>query len=315
MASSLPKLMSRPAAKVIRDEGVKLLKKTDKAVKRLADKDDSQALHDSRVALRRLRGWFQAFRKELPLKHKHRRKLRELAHSTNEARDAEVSLEWLGQLKPPPARVDAVAGFCRDLERQRAESYRRVRKGLPDSWEKLRRKLEQATSDVRASHHPFQRSLTASLRHYGKDFEKALAVARRKPEPKQLHAARIAGKKLRYLVDAVLPEAHFAKRFMGEMRDLHDSAGEIQDLQRLMALAEENVLRRTRKRYRHLLKLAGAPRSGAESGLEPFVWLGQTAAQEQARDILTFRKTYLGKRPACVRELHGMIRYLESHAA
>src|SRR5918998_1337794 len=66
------------------------------AERRLADPQDAEALHDFRVALRRLRSCIRAYRNELKgsVSKRMRRSLRELMLVTNEGRDAEVHLEW-----------------------------------------------------------------------------------------------------------------------------------------------------------------------------------------------------------------------------
>jgi len=55
--------------------------------------EDSAALHDFRVALRRLRANQRAYRDQIGAKQDKR--LRRLAHATNAARDREVQLDWL----------------------------------------------------------------------------------------------------------------------------------------------------------------------------------------------------------------------------
>src|SRR4029453_1260559 len=64
---------------------------------RLAKESDDEALHDFRVALRRLRSWGGAFRPYLrePLPKRLRRRLRSLARDTGTSRDLEVHLAWL----------------------------------------------------------------------------------------------------------------------------------------------------------------------------------------------------------------------------
>ena len=111
-------VLEKPAHTVIRHQAERLLKEADKAVRRLKDAHDAEALHDSRVALRRLRGWFQAFQVELPLKHKWRRALKQLAHSSNDARDAQVCQDWLSKLKRCPD-----AQFSAELDALRKERY------------------------------------------------------------------------------------------------------------------------------------------------------------------------------------------------
>src|SRR5262249_37623736 len=66
---------------------------------RLDDPEDAEALHDLRVALRRLRSLERAYRPWLAdsISRKLRQRLRDLARSTNVARDTEVQIEWIGK--------------------------------------------------------------------------------------------------------------------------------------------------------------------------------------------------------------------------
>jgi len=55
------------------------------------------ALHDLRVALRRVRSWLRAFRSDLEdsVASKDRHRLRDLVDASNRGRDADVQVEWL----------------------------------------------------------------------------------------------------------------------------------------------------------------------------------------------------------------------------
>jgi CHAD domain-containing protein len=92
-------MLARPAALVVlqcalamaddgRDAAITLLHARD---------DDPDAVHDFRVALRRLRSWLQLWRAELDdvVPRRQRRRIRDLAHAMGPARDLQVHLEWL----------------------------------------------------------------------------------------------------------------------------------------------------------------------------------------------------------------------------
>lgn len=301
-------ILKKPARKVIRREAKHLLKKADRAVARLKDPRDVEALHDARVALRKLRAWFQAFRDELPLKRRHRHALRDLAHSTNDARDAEVGLAWVAGLRPPRPGVEQ---FASDLEMLRDDSYRQVREELPSAWHKLSRKLLREARHPAAPTSRFGKRFAASLREHAGDFELARRRASREPSPANIHRLRIEGKKLRYLVDAVLKSEPAGASFMSEMEALHDSAGAIQDLQRLRLLSERDFLLQADQRYRHLLAAPAQVRRQPDlaPGLKPMLQIGRRVGQEQNGRIAGFRKAYLGRqRPRCVQELQGLLR-------
>lgn len=306
--------LRQPAGVVIHGYAERLVQEGNAAILRLADPDDAQALHDSRVALRRLRGWYRAFGAELSLKRRRGRALKRLANSTNQARDAEVSLEWLATLerRMDPRALPGLARFTADLKALRDENYREVRRDLPRAWRKLARKLRRPAAGHPSAKGGFLRVFMEAMRAYESDFASALARARHAPTPAHIHALRIAGKRLRYLVETILPWHLQAEGFIREMKALHDTAGAIQDLRRLVALSEHAFLHQAGSRYRRLLAAyldteadhRTLKRPDFNPGLAPLLWICRAAGETQAQYIARFRKAYLGRKtPVCVREL------------
>jgi CHAD domain-containing protein len=74
-----------------------LLSEASKAADELAPGSDDEVLHEFRVALRRLRSALRAFRSWLDggVRSRHEERLKKIARSTNQARDAGVQLAWL----------------------------------------------------------------------------------------------------------------------------------------------------------------------------------------------------------------------------
>jgi CHAD domain-containing protein len=95
--TSIPELLQQPVDRAAREVALRLLDKAGKERHRLDDAGDPEALHDFRVAVRRLRSWLKAFKEPLrgSVSGKHRDLLRAVAHATNTGRDAEVHIEWL----------------------------------------------------------------------------------------------------------------------------------------------------------------------------------------------------------------------------
>src|SRR5262245_22033311 len=92
-----PSLLSKSPEETSRYLSLYLLQEAEEALSRLESEEDGEALHDFRVALRRLRSVIRAYKPYLKgsAKKKLRGQLSELADSTNAARDLEVQLEWL----------------------------------------------------------------------------------------------------------------------------------------------------------------------------------------------------------------------------
>jgi len=99
------RLLRRPAAASAAAIGLARLGEARAACTRLANESDRDALHDFRVAVRRLRTVLRAFRRELKtVPKKLERQLRDLTRATSGGRDAEVQLAWLAQAGKPAGR-------------------------------------------------------------------------------------------------------------------------------------------------------------------------------------------------------------------
>ena len=319
--------LERPAASVARDHALRLVRELDKAVARFHDTGAAQALHDTRVALRRLRSWLQAFDSLLHVKARQRRRLRRLARASNMARDAEIALNLLAELRPElAARARPQAfGMARSLMLLREQHHRRIRRKLPDTWRKLSAKLRDAFTGVDPGEDGprFSQAFAGSMRKYTAGFEAALADAARNPDAPHIHRLRIAGKKARYLTEAILPWYPGARPIVRELVALHDAAGRIQDLQRFIELSEEAFLHQAATRYRRLLlryidtgiEDRRLPQPASSLSL-PLLLICRSAAKKQARYIAALKKAYLARRyPACVSKMRRLAAKLDTRVA
>jgi CHAD domain-containing protein len=192
---------------------------------------DRNALHDARVALRRLRVLVRAFRAVLgPLATRRvRRQLREAFKATSELRDLDVFAAWLATLPTSRAtrHLEAVAA---------AEARVRVLEAsglMRSAWRRARRRLLSAEKVVAAT----GRGATP---HFGTAAARALraeirvlnaGVARCDPirAAGDVHQTRIATKRLRYLVEALSEGLSDARRVAEWCRAFQDLAGEWRD--------------------------------------------------------------------------------------
>lgn len=128
------------------------LKVADHAMSCLGQKESAEALHDFRVAIRRVRTYLHLHQGEIKGTRSLQRKLRKLMHASDEARDAEV---WL-------ALLDVLAEGSR---RQEYEGIASIRKRLSNHLEEAR---VQAQSAIDEKYPPLRhdlRSLTKELAH------------------------------------------------------------------------------------------------------------------------------------------------------
>lgn len=266
-------LLTEPTPRAARAVALAMLDAVDAARLRLDDQRDREALHDFRVALRRLRSWLRAYRNELrdSVAPKVMNRLGAIARVTTDSRDIEVHLEWLtGQRRTmqPVARAGA-AWLSRILtaEKIRADAAFRVAVAgdYAEASARLRKKLSRypvAVWDVS----PADRWATTAGARVQDTFlvlRDRLATVGDVDDDKAGHQARIAAKRLRYLlepldgaVDGIGDAVESLKRVqdvLGSMHDAHVFARTIQRHARAKPSARSRV--RLAERHRHGLRV------------------------------------------------------------
>ncbi len=237
-------LLSRPAAQSVRLIALTYLDEAVAALGRLADPEDQEALHDFRVALRRLRTTLRAYRPQLAgsVPRRLRRRLRDVADDTNEARDGEVALAWLRPLEPGFSARERVGlrwlierierGQDKDLPKVLAE----VRRSFARVERKLRRGLEMYHRPVaaqgRAHEERFWSVASAVLQDQAQRLEGILATIESRDDD-AIHRARIAAKRLRYTLEPVAAALPAGARLIPRLKQLQDLLGELHDLSEL----------------------------------------------------------------------------------
>jgi CHAD domain-containing protein len=268
-----------------------------------------------------LRSWLKAFQPWIALKRGRRRKLKRLARSTSLARDAEVGLAWLAAVRStldPRARPGAEQ-LAVELTALRDGCYSEVHEAFPDRWRRLSRKLARGLAragEERSGGRDFQSAYAAALRSRLTGLMEAWEEARDGPEVQAIHRLRIEGKKVRYLVEAILPWHPAAEPLVMELRRQQDAAGVVQDLRRLHELSETALLHGVSAGYKRMLA-AFADAEAEEQRLRrlrhgetlsPRLWLARAIAQAQSLRIAGFKKRYLGKRPPiCIDQSYALL--------
>jgi CHAD domain-containing protein len=275
-------LLRRPAAEAVRRLALAYLDLADAAAARLLepqDPEDPEALHDFRVALRRLRSCLRAYRDVLgdALSKKHLRRLRRLGRATNAGREAEVALAWvekrLGRVRrgQRPA-LEALAG---ELREAKAAAYSRVKGEVVEDYRRLaaglRRRLAAYEIAVDLTREETPPTLAAAVGPRLRDHASRLAAdlgAVTAPDDAQLHRARISGKRLRYLLEPLRAELEPVAALLERLKRLQDLLGELHDLQVLGGLVAERLASAAaeRARARFALAVEEGSRSGAVRG-------------------------------------------------
>lgn len=252
-------LLSRPPEEAARLVALTLLARAEEAARRLADPADAEALHDFRVALRRLRSVLRAYRGPLAgaLKKRHRAGLRDLARGTGEGRDAEVALAWVAAQRDRlgAGQQAGLDWFAAQLEKRKGAGYDEAQRHLGEVFEPLAEELQKRlgvyTRQVRLDHggggeESFGDLVAAEARRDLARLEELLAGLAAADDAARGHRARIAVKRLRYLLEPLERELPSAQPIVRTLKQLQDVLGELNDahvLEDELATAVEGAAR------------------------------------------------------------------------
>jgi CHAD domain-containing protein/CYTH domain-containing protein len=210
-------------------------------VARLPDAGDLEALHDFRVAARRLRSCLRNWRKALgkTVRTKERKALGQLQRTTNNARDAEVALEWLRGLGAGMGREElyGLAWFQRRYERRYSEGIVRIRERVPEDFERLDRGLGQRLDLIQVEllildegeHKTFAQALAQRVREHEEDLLRSAERVRSVEDEDEVHRLRIIAKRLRYLLEPLREHIRGASEFVKQAKKLQDVLGDLTD--------------------------------------------------------------------------------------
>lgn len=219
-----------------------------KAGRRLKYATGAEALHDFRVALRRLRSILRAYRPWLKAAPKKlRRCLRDTARDTGAGRDAEVCLAWLARQKGcTVSRRNGWDKLQAHLERVRDEAYARLRTGVLADFTKAAPRLRRILEDIRRGNRGAREKgnyaeVTAGrLREYAANLAADLSRIHGTADITTLHDARIQAKRLRYLLEPLGAKIPGARAAVKSLKTFQDETGNLYDgfvCRRLLAQA------------------------------------------------------------------------------
>jgi len=222
-----------------------LLDEASDAAGALAAGSGEEPLHDFRVSVRRLRSALRTFRPWLAegVQRRHEKRLKKIARSTNAARDAEVQLAWLAaraeELAPTQRTGHAAAVARFEARVHGAPDAARVAARFEKAARKLRRRLERYERMVRPGGDEgasFGAVLAALVAEHAAALAGSMGAIRGAADQEDVHAARIEGKRLRYLLEPLrgLRVADAADA-IGQLKRLQDLLGELHDAHVLSA--------------------------------------------------------------------------------
>ncbi|HET8722722.1 MAG TPA: CHAD domain-containing protein [Anaeromyxobacteraceae bacterium] len=277
-----PETLERPEAEGARAVALALLAEAREQGARVGVPGDVEALHDFRVAVRRLRSTLRAFRDPLSpaVREKDLRRLRRVARATGEARDAEVLLAWLaaaaGDL--PAAHRPAADWLSRRLApRAEASDLAGAVSRLEGAGEVLARRLRRDAPTTAGG--SFGLGIAGRIRDHAAAVSGWLARVETLADAPVAHRARIAGKRLRYLLEPLRDTPGVESReAVRSLKRLQDLLGELND-----ARVAEAAVRAARhdaeaERIRHPERVEGP-------GLRPGLIALELLASRRAQDL------------------------------
>lgn len=283
-------LLARPPEEGARLLALSFLDQARDARPRLADPSDSEALHDFRVALRRLRSCLRAYRSYLDesVPRKLAKKLKKLAQATGPGRDTEVQIAWLRGRSThlSSAHRAGLAWLVARLEERMREAYEDTREEIESDFDKIEEALRRRLSIYHAEIHlgsgapqsTLAEATAGILRKQVEELESHLALIEDADDETEGHEARISAKRVRYLLEPFTDSISGAGPVVKRFKALQDLLGDLHDAHVLETELAAAVEIAAAERARNLLELslADAPddnllraerRRARESGL------------------------------------------------
>ena len=240
------------AARGARRLALAFLDDAEAAHQRLERGADDEALHDFRVAVRRLRSTVRAYREALAgsVGAGDRRRLSDLADATGAARDLEVHVAWLRKRLDdlPAGERERAWALLQAMHGEQAKAEERVRrqvaKDFPrERWRLAKRlKFYQVMMDVDAPPDGVRMAVAFArlAQEHAFELERRLFAVRSVDDQEEAHRARIAAKRLRYLVEPMRDALEGAPEVVRRLKKLQDLLGEMHDADTLLArIADE----------------------------------------------------------------------------
>ncbi len=220
---------------------------------RLTDPANAEALHDFRVAIRRLRSWLRSYRDLLGKRiiRDGTRALRRVARATNSGRDAEVLAAWLRNPgnnvseelrawcagEADAVAATAVGGATEDVNRHFARMVESLEERLP--LYQVTRRVGEPAVDQGAR---FAGVAATGIRRALQGLHRRLVQIRTADDDEAIHRARLAGKRLRYLLEPLASQLPEVRASIQRLKMLQDMLGDAHDTHVWRAELEQRVL-------------------------------------------------------------------------
>ena len=284
----------------------KRLRDASKAVRALSHdglRFDPDALHDFRVALRRMRSVCKNFDAEHRILHKKTtRRIRRLAHTTNRARDMDITIDWVQNTRSRLTKRDqASADFLLAyLKHEQQTIQMELQDTLQPYFKKLKKRVLHDLNSKRSRHQlspadyaSRTEELLAEIKQGVMLYHKEYSSSSRATDKciETLHQTRIVIKRIRYLLETPRPQS-LTEGLIRDLKILQDTLGTLNDRQIIIALIEPLL----------------APHPPAKKNGDPAV--PQSSRQQGLKKLLILAAS---ERDHLLKEINP--RWLEQHTA
>ena len=241
------------------------------------DPSAEEALHDTRVAVRRARVWLKLCSSLVETPRKARRALRGFARESSPVRDLEVQEAWLAGLTLESGQRSGWQALRGRLADEHAARRAALLETLPEALDGAGRMLDRMRAHNAATAETFggwmsERWVDAA--------EAYLADMHKLPEG--LHPLRLVGKQLRYLLEP-LAAALDVKDVLRQLRLGQDALGRVNDASVLAAALPAHAAALLAGRFEEDIHFA-LERGEALRWQRPAIWAGLRAVSQALID-------------------------------
>jgi HSP20 family protein len=216
-----------------------------RAARRFTHDTDGEAMHDLRVAARKLRVVLRAYGVVFShrAERRGRRHLAAIMRATSTARDLEVALAHLRNEREEQAALGWLrARWESRCRRARKRARRRIKRLVPEVVRAMRRSL-RACPARGPRPVPFSELARRAVLDEACVMSRALVRVQAEGNDQTLHEARIHTKRLRYLLEPLTSRAGSAAEWVEALSALQDQLGELRDRVLLTARLRKEIAR------------------------------------------------------------------------
>ena len=290
-------ILREPAEQGSRRIGLALLADVRAARDRLDDPNDKSALHDFRVALRRLRSWLRAFGPQLrdTIDAKIERRLERIADATGASRDLEVHVEWAKRARRSmrdrgrPGADWLIRHLRADKRKADADLRDKLDRHFSKAVRQTERALERYEARVADDGPRFGEAAADLIARQASALASAIEQVTSQGDRTEAHAARIAAKRVRYAVEPLGSAGVPAESMIADLKRLQDTLGALHDAQQFGSELATMISKLIARRGDSRPKRAGS-RTGSPRGADPVSGLRTMLLQLRRAEAKSFHE-------------------------